>query len=182
MKDFNNQDFNNKIFNNQDLHINIKDIRDYVSNLVVGQQVFLTGKIYTARDVAHERLLELHTQNKKLPICVKNSVIYYTGPTQAPKDMIIGSCGPTSSYRMDGYLQFLLELGLTGTIGKGRRSPECENLIRKYKAVYFMAIGGAGALACKYVKEVKEIAFLDLGCESIKEIYIENFPVTVGVK
>ncbi len=162
------------------IYINIANLSHYIPKLALGQQVFLTGKVFTARDAAHKRLINLIINNKKLPININNSVIYYTGPTQTPEAMIIGSCGPTSSYRMDQYLELLLKLGLIGTIGKGKRSPEAEKLIKQHHAIYFMALGGAGALACKYVKDVKEIAFFDLGCESIKELYFENFPVRVG--
>ncbi|MBP0979835.1 MAG: fumarate hydratase C-terminal domain-containing protein [Oscillospiraceae bacterium] len=164
-----------------DLHIEIKDLKKYISKFYVGQKIYLTGYVYTARDAAHKRLVELIKAKKKLPIDIKDSVIYYTGPTPARPKMVIGSCGPTSSYRMDQYLNYLLELGLLGTIGKGERSEEAVGLIKKYKAVYFSAIGGAGALACKYVEDLVEVAFLDLGCESIKKIYIKDFPLIVSV-
>lgn len=167
---------------NNELHIDVKDLKKHISNFFVGQKIFLTGYIYTARDAAHKKLVELIRDRKSLPIDINNSVIYYTGPTPARPDMIIGSCGPTSSYRMDKYLSCLLDLGLLGTIGKGNRSQEAVDLIKKYKTVYFSAIGGAGALACKYIKDLVEVAFLDLGCESIKRLYIEDFPLIVSIK
>lgn len=166
---------------NNQIHINIAELKKIASGLVNGQQVFLTGNIYTARDAAHKRLLEMIRNKQKLPINVKKSVIYYCGPTPAPPGMLIGSCGPTSSYRMDAYLLPLLKLGLAGMIGKGQRSQEATEAIKKYNASYFMAIGGAGALACKYVKDVDEVDFVDLGCESIKKLYVEDFPVIAVV-
>ena len=166
---------------NNKIHINIDELKKVASSLVNGQQVFLTGNIYTARDAAHKRLLEMIKNKEELPINIKNSVLYYCGPTPAPPGMVIGSCGPTSSYRMDAYLLPLLKLGLAGMIGKGQRSRDATEAIKKYNALYFMAIGGAGALACKYVKDVDEVAFLDLGCESIKRLYVENFPVIAVV-
>ena len=170
-----------KIDDSFDLYIDIKDLKKYISKLYVGQKIFLTGSVYTARDAAHKRLIDLIKSKKELPLDLKDSVIYYTGPTPARPGMIIGSCGPTSSYRMDQYLNYLLELGLLGMIGKGDRSEEAVELIKKYKAIYFSAIGGAGALACKYIKDLVEVAFLDLGCESIKKIYIKDFPLIVSV-
>ena len=161
-------------------YIDVKDLKKFYYNLSINDQVFLTGKVYTARDAAHRRLEKLNLNDEELPINIKDSVIYYTGPTPAKPGMVIGSCGPTSSYRMNKYLEPLLKLGLVGIIGKGDINKEAKNLIKKYRAIYFTAIGGAGALACKYVKSMKEIAFLDLRCESIKEFYIENFPLFIS--
>ena len=161
-------------------YIDVKDLKKFYYNLSINDQVFLTGKVYAARDAAHRRLEKLILNDEELPINIKDSVIYYTGPTPAKPGMVIGSCGPTSSYRMNKYLEPLLKLGLVGIIGKGDINKEAKNLIKKYRAIYFTAIGGAGALACKYVKSMKEIAFLDLRCESIKEFYIENFPLFIS--
>ena len=159
------------------IHIDISDLRSRISELSNGDQILLTGVVFTARDAAHKRLVSMIEKGEKLPIELKDSVIYYTGPTPTPPGMVIGACGPTSSHRMDPYLPSLLEKGLLGMIGKGERSKEAMDFIKRFGAVYFSAIGGAGALACKYIKSMKEVAFLDLGCESIKELYIENFPV-----
>lgn len=161
------------------IHLNVNNLKESIPKLKIGDQVFLTGKVYTARDAAHKRLVAMIMNKKDLPINVRNAVIYYTGPTPRKPGSVIGSCGPTTSYRMDGYLLPLLKLGLVGTIGKGERSKEANELIRSYGSVYFSAIGGAGALACKYVESMKEVAFLDLGCESIKELYVNDFPVIV---
>lgn len=166
---------------NSGLHIKSSELKKAIPKLYKNQQIFLTGKVYTARDAAHKKIHKLILENKPLPIDLDNAIIYYTGPTPTPPGMIIGSCGPTTSYRMDKYLPDLLRLGVVATIGKGIRSEAAENLIKEYNAVYLTAIGGAGALACKYVKSVKEVAFLNLGCESIKELIVEEFPLVVAI-
>ena len=144
-------------------------------NLRAGDRVLLCGVIYTARDAVHKRMI------KKLPFDIKGQVIYYAGPTPAPPGRPIGSCGPTTSARMDVYTPLLLKLGLKGMIGKGSRSSEVIKAIRKYRAVYFVAIGGAGALLSKKIKSAKIIAYKDLGPEAIYKLEIKDFPVIVGI-
>ena len=144
-------------------------------NLRAGDRVLLCGVIYTARDAVHKRMI------KKLPFDIKGQVIYYAGPTPAPPGRPIGSCGPTTSARMDVYTPLLLKLGLKGMIGKGSRSSEVIKAIRKYRAVYFVAIGGAGALLSKKIKSAKIIAYKDLGTEAIYKLEIKDFPVIVGI-
>ena len=163
---------------------NMKKLRaplteDILKKLTAGDEVLLCGTIFTARDAAHKRLLELLRRNKKLPFDIKGSVIYYTGPTPTKPGQIIGSCGPTSSYRMDKYTPELLKRGLKAAIGKGCRSKEIVSALKKYKAVYFAATGGVGALISKCVKKSEIIAFADLGCEAVHKLEVENFPLVV---
>jgi len=152
---------------------------DVLKELKAGDEVLLSGTIFTARDEAHKRLLELLRRNKKLPFDIKGAVIYYTGPTPAKPGQIIGSCGPTSSYRMDKYTPELLEHGLKATVGKGGRSKEIVAAMKKYKAVYFAAVGGAGVLISKCVKKSEIIAFADLGCEAVFRLDVKDFPLIV---
>ena len=142
-----------------------------------GDTVYLTGEIYTARDAAHKRLTELIHEGKKLPFPLEDAVIYYVGPTPAKPGFVIGAAGPTTSSRMDAYAPQLLRLGLRGMIGKGKRSPEVVNAIKDTGAVYFGAIGGAGALLASCIKSCEVIAFPDLGTEAVRRLYVENFPV-----
>lgn len=144
-----------------------------------GDNCLLSGVIYTARDAAHKRLCELLAEGKELPIDLKNAVIYYVGPTPAKEGMAIGSAGPTSSYRMDLYSPVMIEAGETGMIGKGKRSKEVVAAMKKYGAVYFGAIGGAGALLSHCVKKAEVVAYEDLGAEAIRRLEVEDFPVTV---
>lgn len=152
---------------------------DVLKKLKTGDEVLLSGTIFTARDEAHKRLLELLRRNKKLPFDIKGSVIYYTGPTPAKPGQIISSCGPTSSYRMDKYTPELLKRGLKATVGKGRRSKEIVAALKKHKAVYFAATGGVGALISKCVKKSEIIAFADLGCEAVYRLIVKDFPLIV---
>jgi len=152
---------------------------DKIKDLHAGDTVLLSGTIYTARDAAHKRLVELIKTGKKLPIELKNQVIYYVGPTPAKPGKVIGSAGPTTSYRMDSYAPSLLDLGLKGMIGKGLRSEEVVQSIIKNKAVYFGAIGGAAALIGKSVKSAEILAYEDLGSEAIRELEVKDFPVVV---
>lgn len=141
----------------------------------------LSGYIYTSRDAAHKRIFELLDSGSNLPYDLKNAVIYYAGPTPAPEGMPIGSCGPTTSSRMDVYSPRMLDLGLAAMIGKGERNQDvCDAIVRNH-AVYFCAIGGAGALAAKCIKSCEVIAFDDLGCESVKKLYIEDFPLITAI-
>lgn len=152
---------------------------EVVENLRIGQRVSISGKIYTGRDAAHKRLVELIEQGKELPFEPKGQLIYYVGPSPAKPGKVIGSAGPTTSYRMDPYAPKLYALGLKATVGKGRRSPEVIKAMKQYKGVYLAAIGGAAALIAKSIKEAKVIAYPDLGPEAIHELYVEDLPVIV---
>lgn len=160
--------------------INTEELKKYSELLNVGQKIFLTGVVYTSRDAAHKRLKTLIDAGKKLPFDLNGSVIYYAGPTPAPNGRPIGSCGPTTSGRMDKFAPQFLDLGLCAMIGKGERSKEVREAIVRNKAVYLCAVGGAGALAAHCIKKCEVIAFEDLGCESIKKLYIEDFPLIVA--
>lgn len=155
--------------------------KDKIKKLKVGDEVFLTGRIYTARDAAHKRICECIKKRKKLPISLKGNIIYYCGPTPAMPGKAIGSCGPTTSKRMDSFTPLLLARGLAGMIGKGERSKETEASIRRHEAVYFLACGGAGAYLGSRVKKAKVIAYGDLGPEAIYELWVEDFPVIVAI-
>lgn len=152
-----------------------------INNLKAGDFVNITGKIYTARDAAHKRMYESLLNSKPIPIELEGNIIYYMGPTPAKENQIIGSAGPTTSYRMDSYAPKLISNGLKGMIGKGDRSEEVIKYIKEYKSIYFAAIGGAGALLSKHIKKVKVIAYDDLGAEAIRELYVEKLPVIVVI-
>ncbi len=154
---------------------------ELVKRLRVGDIVRMNGYVYTARDAAHKRLIELINNNAPLPFDLKGQVIYYVGPTPAPPGRSIGSAGPTTSSRMDIYTPLLISLGLKGMIGKGQRSEEVKEAIKKYKAVYFLATGGAGALLSRHIVSAEEIAFPELGTESIKKLLLKDFPVIVAI-
>lgn len=153
--------------------------REMVKTLKAGDSCLISGVIYTARDAAHKRLCELVKEGKELPLDIKDSIIYFVGPTPARPGEAIGSAGPTTSYRMDAYSPTLIELGLTGMIGKGKRGPEVIDAMKKHGAVYFGAIGGCGALLAKCIKEAEVIAYDDLGAEAIRRIVVEDFPAVV---
>ena len=148
-----------------------------INSLKVGDEVRLSGIIYTARDQAHKRMVEA----KRMPFELRGQVIYYCGPTKTPKGMIIGSCGPTTSARMDLFTPALLKAGLKGMIGKGVRSKEVVSAIKKYKAVYFLAYAGCGALIAEYVKKTTPVAYPDLGPEAIVKLEIKDFPLIVAI-
>jgi fumarate hydratase subunit beta len=151
-----------------------------VLKLKIGDSVLITGKIYTARDAAHKRLIDLIQKGESLPVDLKGQIIYYVGPAPAKPGYIIGPAGPTTSGRCDPYTPILLSLGLKGMIGKGVRSKEVRDAMKKFKAVYFSATGGAAALIAKNIKAVKIIAYEDLGPEAIRELEVEDFPVIVA--
>lgn len=162
------------------IHIKTPLTDESIVRLRIGDRVLLSGLIYTARDAAHKRLVELIDQDKELPFDVRNQIIYYVGPSPAQPGRPVGSCGPTSSYRMDVYTPRLLEKGLKATIGKGNRSDAVIEAMKQYKAVYFAATGGAAALLAKRVKKAEVIAYTDLGAEAIMRFEVENFPVVVA--
>lgn len=153
--------------------------REKVKELRAGDSCLISGVIYTARDAAHKRLCELVAAGKELPLDVKDSVIYFVGPTPAKPGQAIGSAGPTTSYRMDAYSPTLISLGLTGMIGKGKRGQEVVDAMKEHGAVYFGAIGGCGALLSKCVKKAEVIAYDDLGAEAIRRMEVEDFPAVV---
>ncbi|ACA54952.1 hydro-lyase, Fe-S type, tartrate/fumarate subfamily, beta region [Clostridium botulinum A3 str. Loch Maree] len=163
------------------IKINTPLTEDKIKSLKAGDMVLITGTIYTARDAAHKRLIDALEKGRNLPFEVKNSIIYYVGPTPAKPGMEIGAAGPTTSYRMDTYTPKLLNLGLKGMIGKGKRSREVIESIVKNKAVYFGAIGGAAALISKSIKKSEVIAYEDLDSEAIRKLEVEDLPVTVVI-
>lgn len=161
--------------------INTEDLREKIADLRVGDRVYLTGTIYTARDAAHKQLFKMLDEGEKLPFELKDAVIYYAGPTPGHGDMAVGACGPTTSSRMDGFAPRLLDLGLAAMVGKGERNQAVIDAIIRNGAVYLCAVGGAGALIARQIVEAEEIAFPWLGCESVKRLKIERFPLTVAI-
>ena len=157
-----------------------EELKAVSGELKCGDKILLSGVVYTARDAAHKRFNALLDEGKELPIPLKDAVIYYAGPTPAPEGKPIGSCGPTTSGRMDRFAPRLLDLGLGGLIGKGERSQEVRDAVIRNGAVYLCAIGGAGALACNCIKSCEVVAFEELGCESVKKLYVEDFPLVVA--
>ena len=161
------------------INIPLKDKQ--IKRLRIGEQVLLSGVIYTARDQAHKRLFEAIKKGKKLPIPLEDQIIYYCGPTKTSKGKTIGSCGPTTSSRMDEFTPILLKAGLKGMIGKGSRSQEVIKAIKKYKSVYFLTYAGCGALLSRYIKKAKVLAYKDLGPEAILKLEVKDFPLIVGI-
>ena len=164
------------------MRIKIEDLLQNIETFKAGTKIELSGTIYTARDQAHKRLVGLLNDGKDLPIQLKNACIYYCGPCPNAPDKIIGSCGPTTSSRMDVYTPKMLDNGVKILIGKGKRSEDVFDSIQKNKAIYLLATGGVGALIAEKVKSFKLIAFEDLGPEAIYEIKIEDFPLIVGIQ
>lgn len=152
-----------------------------IKELRSGDYVYITGTIYTARDAAHKRMSEIFSEEKTLPFDIKNNIIYYMGPSPAREGRIIGSAGPTTSSRMDKYTPSLLDLGLKGMIGKGKRSEDVKDAIVRNQAVYFAAVGGAGALLSKKIISSEVIAYDDLGTEAIRKLEVIEFPVIVVI-
>lgn len=152
-----------------------------ISKLKAGQSLLLSGKVYTARDAVHKILVDLLKNKRKLPISIKGIAIYYAGPTPAPSHRVIGSCGPTTSARMDEFTPMLLKAGVKVMIGKGRRSKEVKDAMKKYRAVYFLAPAGCGALLSKKIIRKRIVAYKRLGPEAIYELEVKDFPVIVGV-
>jgi fumarate hydratase subunit beta len=162
------------------IHVTTPLTDDVLEKLRIGEHVLISGTFFTARDAAHKRLVELVREGKELPFDIKGAIIYYVGPTPPKPGRVIGSAGPTTSYRMDSYVPLLIAQGLKGMIGKGARGKEVVEAMKKYKAVYFAATGGAGALISKTIKKAEVVAYEDLGAEAIRKIEVENFPALVA--
>lgn len=161
--------------------IKVTELKKVIPTLNAGDSILLSGRVYTARDAAHAKLMELINKGDSLPFDIDGAAIYYAGPTEAPEGRPIGSCGPTTSGRMDSFSPTLLDMGLCCMIGKGDRSPAVKEAIVRNSAIYLCAIGGAGALAAKSITECEVIAFPELGCESIKRLEFKDFPLIVGI-
>ena len=155
--------------------------KEIVKTLRAGDYVYITGTIYTARDAAHKRMDETLREGKELPVPLKDGIVYYMGPSPAREGRVIGSAGPTTACRMDKYTPKLLDLGLSGMIGKGKRSKEVIDAIIRNQSVYFAAVGGAGALLSKCIQESEVVAYDDLGTEAIRRLTVKNFPVIVVI-
>ena len=164
-----------------DRYIKAPLTKEEAATLQAGDYVYITGTIYTARDAVHKKLAALIDEGKELPIDLDGACIYYAGPTPEKQGQVIGSCGPTTSSRMDRFTPLLLEKGLLCMIGKGPRSQKVIDAIKKRGGIYFCAIGGAGALCAQSVKSYEVIAFNELGCESLKKMEVENFPVICAI-
>ena len=160
-------------------HITLPLTEELAKTLHAGDTVYLTGTIYTSRDAGHKRMCEALARGEELPFDPKDAVIYYVGPAPAKGDQVIGSAGPTTSYRMDAYSPTMIELGQRGMIGKGKRSPEVIEAMKKHGAVYFGAIGGAGALLSRCIKKAEVIAYEDLGAEALRRLEVEDLPAFV---
>ncbi len=152
---------------------------DVVTDLKIGDQVLISGTIYTGRDAAHKKMVEAIQNGEELPFDPKGQIIYFVGPTPAKPGNAIGSAGPTTSYRMNAYSPTMIDNGLKGMIGKGQMSDEVRDKLKQHKAVYFLAIGGAGALISKSIKEAEVIAYDDLGPEAVRKLTVEDFPAIV---
>lgn len=155
--------------------------KEIVKTLRAGEYVYITGTIYTARDAAHKRMDETLREGKELPVPLKDEIVYYMGPSPAREGRVIGSAGPTTASRMDKYTPKLLDLGLSGMIGKGKRSKEVIDAIIRNQSVYFAAVGGAGALLSKCIQESEVVAYDALGTEAIRRLTVKNFPVIVVI-
>ncbi|MBQ8397045.1 MAG: Fe-S-containing hydro-lyase [Clostridia bacterium] len=152
---------------------------ELAKTLKAGDEVLLTGTIYTSRDAGHKRMCEALARGEKLPFNPENATIYYVGPTPAKPGQVIGSAGPTTSGRMDAYAPTMMSVGARGMIGKGARLPEVVDAMKKYSGVYFGAIGGAGALLARCIKKCELVAYEDLGAEALRELYVEDMPLVV---
>ena len=164
-----------------DKHITVPMKKETAATLKAGDYVYLTGTVYTARDAAHKRMYEILQEGGELPIDIQDQVIYYMGPSPAREGRPIGSAGPTTASRMDKYAPDLLDLGLTGMIGKGKRSAAVIDAIKRNGAVYFAAVGGAGAILSQRIKSSEVIAYDDLGTEAVRKLEVEDFPVIVVI-
>lgn len=164
-----------------DIRLDTSELKEKAETLRAGQRVLLSGVAYTSRDAAHKRICGMLDRGEEPPYPLEGAAIYYAGPTPAPEGLPIGSCGPTTSGRMDPYTPRLLDLGVKCMIGKGKRSGEVCEAIRRNGAVYLCAVGGAGALAARCIVEAEVIAFEDLGCESVKRLVLRDFPLLVAI-
>lgn len=162
-------------------HVRVEESALWIPSLHAGETVLLSGTVYTARDAAHKRIMSLLREGGELPFPIDGSFVYYAGPTPAPEGRVCGSFGPTTSCRMDGFAPTLYDMGMRGTIGKGGRSREVAESIRRNGGIYLIAVGGAGAFCASKITSCEEIAFLDLGCESVKRLTFDAFPLTVAV-
>lgn len=161
--------------------IQVPLLKEYIDELRAGDYVYLTGTIYTARDAAHKRMYDSMKKGEELPIELNGNVLYYLGPSPAREGQVIGSAGPTTSSRMDKYTPDMLDAGLKGMVGKGKRSKEVIEAMKRNGAVYFAAVGGAGALLAQCIKEAEVVAYDDLGTEAIRRLHIEDLPVIVVI-
>lgn len=161
--------------------INVNDLREYTKKIHCGDEVLLSGTVYTARDAAHKRITELIHNEHELPFSIKDAVIYYAGPTPERAGNVCGSFGPTTSSRMDSFSPLLLDMGLLCMIGKGPRNNEVREAIIRNNAIYLCALGGVGALASKCITSLEIIAFPELGCESVKKLTFRDFPLICGI-
>ncbi len=162
-------------------YLNTSNINDWVAGLKAGDRVYLSGTVYTARDAAHKRITALLKSADELPFVLNGAVIYYAGPTPEKDNLAIGSIGPTTSSRMDVFAPELISLGLKAMVGKGNRSAEVVEAMKRHTCVYFAAIGGAGALYSRCVTECQVVAFPELGCESVKKLTVKDFPLVVAI-
>lgn len=162
-------------------NINVSELKTVAHELRAGDTVSLSGTVYTARDAAHKRIVAMLERGEESPFEIEGAVIYYAGPTPAKNGLAVGSCGPTTSSRMNPFAPKMLDSGMAGIIGKGQMSDEVREALKKRGAVYFCAVGGAGALAAKAIKKCEVVAFDDLGCESVKRMEVENFSLIVGI-
>lgn len=165
----------------QTVYLNTNEIKEKARALSAGDTVYLSGTVYTSRDAAHKRIMSAIESGEALPYPIDGAVVYYAGPTPTPPALAIGSCGPTTSGRMDVYAPTLLDMGLAAMVGKGPRTRDVCDAIVRNGAVYFCAIGGAGALASKCITACEVIAYDDLGCESVKRLTFKDFPLTVAI-
>ena len=163
------------------LSLEIPATKHQIATLRAGDRVLLSGTLYTARDAAHKRMIEALDRDEPLPFPVEGAFVYYAGPSPAKPGQVIGAAGPTTSYRMDEFAPRLLDIGLLAMIGKGDRSPQVVEAIKRNGAVYFAAVGGAGALIAKSVKQVETVAYQDLGTEAITKLTVKDFPVIVAI-
>ncbi len=163
------------------IRVHTDNIREATKTLRAGDSILLSGTVYTARDAAHKRICALLAEGKELPFDLRDAVIYYAGPTPAPEGRPIGSCGPTTSSRMDGFAPTLYDNGLAATIGKGGRNANVVDALKRNGGVYLCAVGGAGAIAARAIQSVEIIAFPELGCEAVRRMEVKDFPLIVGV-
>lgn len=166
---------------NEILHVEVPLTEETARNLKAGDYVYLSGTVYTARDAAHKRMYEAASKGEELPVSMKDNVIYYMGPSPAREGQVIGSAGPTTASRMDKYAPTLLDMGLKGMIGKGKRSQAVVDAIVRNGAVYFAAVGGAGALLSKCITSAEVLAYDDLGTEAVRKLTVKDFPVVVVI-